>query len=324
VLPAGEKASAVGRNSSNNWIQIEFGNTSGWVAAWLTVYNGDTALLPITSIVEPEPLDGPGPFEVTSPFTVNIRSAPSVGAEILTRMAFGDSAQAIARNDLSSWVQVNFGGTTGWAARWLVLLSGDVAGLPTEGGQTGPFPGGTPQPGGATPVAPSAPPTPPPGGGIAVKPPFRVNLRSAPSLTAPVIDILLTSSDAVAIGKNAGNNWLQVSHDGTVGWVARWVVNASDDTKDLPITDTSIEKLAFNGVITIKSVYDVIIRAQPSLSGASIGVLPAFAPAPAIVITAEGNWIKINNQGTEGWVASWVVTGSNDYTNLPVEGSSAP
>jgi uncharacterized protein YgiM (DUF1202 family) len=151
-----------------------------------------------------------------------------------------------------------------------------------------------------------------------------VNVRSAPNLTAPVIDILQTSANAVAIGKNGANNWLQIAYGGTVGWVARWVINASDDTTSLPITDASVEKQAFNGVIMVKSVFDVIIRAQPSLSGASIGVLPAFTPAPAVSITEQGNWIKINNQGTEGWVASWVITASNDYTNLLVEGSAAP
>src|SRR5262245_41117775 len=55
VLPPGEKVTAIGRNLGNNWIQIQFGTTTGWVASWLTVYSGDTVLLPVVTDDTPEP-----------------------------------------------------------------------------------------------------------------------------------------------------------------------------------------------------------------------------------------------------------------------------
>ena len=39
----------------------------------------------------------------------------------------------IGRNGDSSWVQVNFNGTSGWAAGWVGTISGDINALPVTG-----------------------------------------------------------------------------------------------------------------------------------------------------------------------------------------------
>src|SRR5512138_3509092 len=72
ILPASDKFVAIGRNEGNNWVQIQYGTTTGWVAGWLTVFSGDTNLLPIASSVNPQPVGGPGPLDMTSPFNVNM------------------------------------------------------------------------------------------------------------------------------------------------------------------------------------------------------------------------------------------------------------
>lgn len=316
ILPAGEKVTAVGRNSGNNWIQIQFGSTTGWVAAWLTVYSGDTALLPIVSIDEPEP-QGTPPFVMTSPFNVNMRATPGISGAILNTIPFTDQAVAYGRNDLSSWINVEYNGTTGWVAAWLVMLDGDSNALPILVST-----GGAATPAATPPNAPSGPATPlppPPEGGIAVQPPFRVNVRSGPSLQSPVISIIGHTDVAAAIGRNEGSNWLQIQFGSTTGWVARWVVLSSDDTSTLPITSSSTEFVDFDGLITGQSIYDVIIRSGPSINSGQVSVLPAYTAVPLLSRTGSSNWVKVDLQGTQGWVAAWIITASADMTNLPVE-----
>jgi N-acetylmuramoyl-L-alanine amidase len=319
VLPAGEKVTAVGRNNANNWIQIQYGNTTGWVAAWVTVYSGNTSLLPITNDSVSEPVGGPGPFVLTSPFNVNIRAAPRVGAANLGRLPFNASASATGRNEANSWVFIEYKGITGWVAAWLTLLSNDINALPIAAGGSGPSPTTLPSPTLAPNTTPITPLEPLPSGGITVQSLSRTNVRSIPSLNGVVIDVLPFSGTASVIGRNAGGNWLQINHSGTVGWVARWVVVTSDDTSNVIITSDVTEIGPTTGVITGRGIYDVFIRSGPSLNNGQVGVLPPAGKAELLARTAASNWIKVRYQETEGWVAGWVIVATADMLNLPVE-----
>jgi N-acetylmuramoyl-L-alanine amidase len=337
-LPAGDKVVAIGRNEGNNWVQVQYGSTTGWVAGWLTVYSGDTALLPIASSVNPQPVGGPAPLDMTSPFNVNMRSNPDTKAGLVVMIPFHAHASAIGRTNSSSWVNVNYDGTTGWVARWLVILSGDVNVLPVTSGET---PEETPifatEPADGTPAViptvsgtPSSegsPIPPPPDGGIAVKTPGKANIRSAPSSEAPIIGVMSYSDiNAVAVGQNASRNWLQVVNGGTSGWVARWVVLTSDSTAGLPITSDNGEVLPVPGgsAVLVKGIYDIFIRSGPGTNYGSLAALPAYTSVTANARTANNDWVKVSFQNVEGWVAAWVITASGDYTNLPVEETGVP
>ena len=335
ILPAGDKVVAIGRNTGNNWIQIQYGSTTGWVAKWVTVYSGDTALLPVASDVDPTPVGGPGPFDLSSPFNVNVRVQPDVKSGLLTTIPFKSHAQAIGRTASSSWVNVTFDGTTGWVAGWLVILSGDVNALPVTSGEVV----STPVPGPLTPtpvsgVTPTAGPTPtgvpaegtpippPPGGGIAVKAPGKANIRTSPNADAAIISVISYSDiNVVAVGQNASKNWLQVVNGGTEGWVARWVVLTSDSTANLPVTSDSAEILPLQGgtAVLVKGIYDIFIRSGPGVNYGQLAALPAYTSASATARTPDNDWLKVSYQNTEGWVAAWVVTATGDYTNLPVD-----
>jgi uncharacterized protein YgiM (DUF1202 family) len=310
VLPGGEEVTAIGRTSGNNWIQIQRQDgTTGWAAAWLMVFSGDTTLLPVTTDVQPGLADGSGPFNLFSPYTVNIRAEPRIGAEVRGQIPFNTQATATGRNEASSWVLVQYGGIEGWVAAWLVTLNGDINGLPVPG-STAPVPQPT--------SAPQPPATPSPGS-FTVLAPFRVNVRSAPSLSAPVIGVMPLNQLAAAIGRNAGNNWVQIDFGGTRGWVAAWVVVGSDDTLGLAVTSDTAEVAPASGAITGKPIYDTSVRAGPGLSYAVQATLPAGTSVPLLARTAESNWIKISYQGTEGWVAAWLIVATADYNNLPVQ-----
>lgn len=319
VLPAGEKVTAIGRNVTNNWIQVQYGTSTGWVAAWVTVYSGDTSLLPVTHDATSEPTAGPGPFVLTSPYNVNIRAEPRVGAAYLGRVAYNASASATGRNEANSWVFIEYQGIKGWVAAWLTILSNDINALPIAAGGSSPAPATSISPTVAPDTTPSAPFVPPPGGGITVQSPSRTNIRSTPSLNGAVIDVLPFAGTASVIGRNAGGNWLQINDGGTVGWVARWVVVTSDDTSNVTITSDLTEIGPTIGVITGHGIHDVFIRSGPSLNNGQVAVLPPAAKAELLARTPESNWIKVSYQQTEGWVAAWVIVATADMLNLPVE-----
>ena len=97
-----------------------------------------------------------------------------------------------------------------------------------------------------------------------------------------------------------------------------------DDSKSLPVTTDSAEVLPVPGGagILVKGIYDVIIHSGPGLSYGTLAALPAYTTAQATARTQDNDWVKVNYQGTTGWVAAWVVTATGDYTNLPVEPSN--
>ncbi len=329
VLPAGEKVIAIGRNAGNNWIQVQFGATTGWVAAWLTVYSGDTVLLPVISDDNPPPpaADKDGPFIVTSPYNVNVRAGPDIKANVLTIMPFTGQATAVTRTDASNWLKIQYKSTTGWVAKWRVILSTDVNILPVDGSAPS-APGATSQPVPTSPFStpsvpastPSALPTSLPEGSIVVVAPSRANIRSAPQVTASILDIISFADLVVAVGQNAGHNWLQVTHNGTTGWVARWVVLSSDDTTLLPVTSSNSDTVpAPGGAVSGKGIYDVFVRSGPSINNGQVAVLPAYTSVLLVARTDASNWVKVDFQGTQGWVAAWVIVATADINNLPIQ-----
>jgi uncharacterized protein YraI len=336
VLAAGDEAVAIGRTPANNWIQIEYGSTTGWVAAWLTVYSGDTAILSITSDQAPTGSSG-GPFTLISPYNVNIRAEPDPQANLVTMLPYNASGEAIARNEASSWVRVSYQGVEGWAAAWLVIVQGDISELPVDGAPTSdtlPLNASlTPEPDAveneldepAEETPGLLPPPPLPDSDYTVTTPFRVNIRSAPSVNANVLGIIPTGSVMAAVGQNAAFNWIQVEYGELQGWVASWVVIGSADLSGLPVTSQSTE---FSPLETdslfARSIYNVAIRTGPGLTYGLQAELPAYTDALLLGRTDDNSWVQVNYEGTEGWVAAWLITASGDITNLPVESRAAP
>jgi uncharacterized protein YraI len=337
VLSAGEEAVAIGRTPANNWIQIEYGSTTGWVAAWLTVYSGDTAVLPVTSDQAASGNAG-GPFTLLSPYNVNIRAEPDPLADLVTMLPFNASGEAIARNEASSWVRVRYQGKEGWAAAWLVIVQGDISELPIDGApasgtpinasptaESGAADETTPEDEAAEETAELLPPPPPSDADYTITAPFRVNIRSAPSVNANVLGIIPTGSVVAAIGQNAGFNWIQVEYGNVEGWVASWVVIGSADLSGLPVTSQSTEFSPLEAdTLLARSIYNVAIRTGPGLTYGIQTELPAYTDALLLGRTDDNSWVRVNYEGYEGWAAAWLITASGDINNLPVESQSAP
>lgn len=332
VLPANTEFVAVGRSSANNWVQIEVQGTTGWAAAWLLTFSADTALLPVTYEGSVPLYGGPGPFEALAPFNVNLREAPTTESAVIGIMPFNATATALARSENGSWLLVSFDGIQAWVARWLVILNGDPAHLPVDnplpvasGPTATPRPGGgataTPRPG-ASPTPPPTPlpnVTPLPAGALTVRAPFRVNVRSAPVSDAPVSAQLAFGEVVPVIGRNAGNNWLLVEVGVIQGWVARWVVTTSDNTITATVVDESTSVSTVSGVINVFGLFNVLMRSGPATGFSSIAVVPASTRVLAVARTPDSAWIKVSYNNIDGWIASWLLIGTADFNNLPVE-----
>lgn len=343
-LQTGEEVIAVGRNASNSWIQIEQGSTVGWVASWLMIFSRDTLDLNVTTDFDPPPTSGSGPFEGSSPFTINLRSLPGVEGQVLGSIRFLETVDVTARSQDNSWVFVEFGENAGWAAAWLLVIDGDTLGLPildpTGGGITIPV-FGTPD-ASETPVAtatPTATPrvsptpsaTPRPGvtvtpdpdaeavlGTIAVSSPFRVNIRSEPDQNAPVIGVIPNNAQASAVGRTFINNWVQVDYRGTVGWVANWIVTSNLNMADLPVTSLLDRPVTFTGPITATTRFNTSVRSGPNEAFGQIASLTSGEEVTLSARTELNDWFLIEFGGTQGWIAGWLVVASQDSTNLRV------
>jgi N-acetylmuramoyl-L-alanine amidase len=148
-----------------------------------------------------------------------------------------------------------------------------------------------------------------------------VNIRTSPSVNANVLDIMPFGAQASAVGRNAANNWIQVMYGDTTGWVAAWVVVASDNTADLRVASEVVDvaPIPTGTQITGSSIYAVVIRSGPGLTFGPVGEVPANTNANLLGRTEDSEWVKVNYEGVEGWVAAWVLVASADMNNLPVQ-----
>ncbi|TWT26234.1 SH3 domain-containing protein [Planomicrobium sp. CPCC 101110] len=97
-LAKGDKVDVIGQEG--DWLKIQAGETTGWVASWLTsAATGNTAAQKAVSTVD----------------RLNVRSQPSLSASVLTQMKAGDQAEVI--RETGDWVEVEFRNTRGFVSK---------------------------------------------------------------------------------------------------------------------------------------------------------------------------------------------------------------
>lgn len=307
LLPYGEEVEAIGRNEGNNWVQINYQDITGWVAAWLLIFEDDTSKLPVTTDVEPPPASGKGPFDLVTPFNLNLRAAPDLNSAILEVIPYNTPVQAIARSANSSWIEIKVGTRRGWVAAWLVVMRGDINVLPISRTAAAPAPA-------ARSTAPAPTST------VTILTPYQVNLRAAPNLEAETVAVVPFNQLLTAVGRNAGNNWIQVSYEGSTGWVAAWIVPIVGDPLTLPVTSPSTAyAVTYQLPITAKALVDLTIRSGPDAITAVLGTLPANTEVELLARSEDSAWVKIRYNDSEGWITAWPLIASGDLNNLLVE-----
>lgn len=312
-LPYGTKVTAIGRSEGNNWIQIESEETTGWVAAWLLIFSDDTSQLPVTSDVEPPPASDKGPFDLVTPYNMNLRGSPGLSSPVLEVIPFNTAVQAVARSADSSWIKIKSGPREGWIAAWLVVMRGDINELPVSSSVA------TARP--TTERPPQAVATPRAAvSDVTILTPYQVNLRAEPDVKADVVAVVPFNKLVAVTGRNAGNNWMEVSYEGAKGWVAAWIVPISGDPLELPVTSPSTDFVkTYEESITAQAFVDLTIRSKPDSITPVVGVLAAGTEVEVLARTEDSAWVRVKVDEVEGWVIAWPLIASADINNLPVE-----
>jgi uncharacterized protein YraI len=116
------------RGESNGWYQIDFNGQTGFVfGQYVTVSGGQP------TGGQPAPAGQPTGVKFTAQYAARLRGAPNGGAPTLATVPFKAEMDVVGRTGDSSWVQVNYNGSTGWMAARLGTFTGDLNAVPVTG-----------------------------------------------------------------------------------------------------------------------------------------------------------------------------------------------
>jgi len=137
---------AVGRNADGLWLQVARVSRPqqplGWLRRDLALFSFDLTRLPLTEavsgVVGPTPVVDTG-FAVQILTEANLRLNTNFNdTRVLAIVPFGLVLPALERDPSSSWVKVNYLGTVGWVAEFLVRSSVPLKELPVAQDVEGP------------------------------------------------------------------------------------------------------------------------------------------------------------------------------------------
>lgn len=159
-----------------------------------------------------------------------------------------------------------------------------------------------------------------------------VNVRSGPSTLYPVIGQLVAETSVEVTGRSdSENNWLRINHEGQTGWVAYFTVSVTGDLESLPIIE-----VAPPSPVTVIEMHPIVATAQDASEGAFVTSfrrvnvrsgpgteyerLDTLGPgetAPIIGRTEDNEWLQIDFEGQNGWVAYFVVSVTGSLEEIP-------
>lgn len=258
----------------------------------------------------------PGQFKVNDRIAVregplNIRQTPTTQAAVVGDFAIGTELCALegpVKADGFEWYRVSSQGKAGW-------IAGNFCRLVSANGCT---------------VTPDA--------GrfkaddrvyIAVT---ELNLRAAPSLTAPVINVLASGTEACVVSGPRyadGLDWYRVRTAAREGWVAGQYAGLAQQGGCRSGVDTS--QFRPNDRIRVADG-PLHLRQQPAVTGTVVTLLPTWAQLcvrSVAVVYADGYaWYNVAYNGQTGYVAGvfceLVATGGCLYQEGPITPQTAP
>ena len=133
-LEAGTRADVIGRSNDDEWLQIDFGGKSGWVAFFVVSLTGsleNTDIVLISSEIATE--EPPGTLTIVTRYNTNLHEQPSLASSILGVVPFNTKIQADSRNDVSgTWVHIQDSTYQGWLLSSLTTVRGDLTKIPVS------------------------------------------------------------------------------------------------------------------------------------------------------------------------------------------------
>ncbi|WP_404443990.1 SH3 domain-containing protein [Sutcliffiella horikoshii] len=273
---------------NENWVKVHFDGVEGWVAKEFVTILAKKKRKKEQQEETPPETDETEETEQTSGQSatittdgLNIRSEPTTNSEVLGSLSSGQQVDVLATR--GEWLNISFNGTVGW-------IHSDYANMmktPSASQRSG---------------SPKAEAT------IKVA---GLNVRSEPTLNGKVTDQLAEGTVVMVISER--NNWCEIEYDnGKTGWIAGWFLEKSGVSSPTPSQRT-------DGTIVI--VDDATnIRSAPSTD--SKVIVRADEGEEFSIVALEDNWYKIKlHDGSEGYVAGWIVATKGNATSIKRAGA---
>lgn len=218
----GEQVILLGRTASADWLKIRLpAGQEGWaVVRYIEASRDALNSLPILDQETPPPT---GPTATVAVWRLNVRGGPGLNYNVIGSLWQRDRATLIGRSTDSNWLQIRvsspyptFAVPTGWIMARYVWSSVPIHTLPvTDGG--------------------NPPPTDEPIGVVAV---YRLNMRSGPGFSYPVVGQVSNGQQVQLLGRTRAGDWLKVDLPGGYGgWVSARYVRSLIPIYNLPILD---------------------------------------------------------------------------------------
>jgi uncharacterized protein YraI len=290
TIPQGTQLTVLGQDASTTWLSVRLADgTEGWIARFLTDFDGTVATVATPALVQQPPLSAPStstPSTLTSDIVVvsgaanvNVRTGPSTLYSVIRAVPQNTQLTVLGQDSTGTWLSVRLvDGTEGWIARYLTNYVGIAPTL-------------------AAPLLtqPSlAPPQTVPtiaADNTGVIP--TANLYVGPSTLYSVIRTVPLGTQITVLGQDTSSAWLSVRlADGTEGWMARAVTDFNGTAPAIATPTVSQPPLA-----PPPSTVTVVV---PGLS--SLPVEPAPVDNFPIETALAANW-RMLAQGQTQWYA---------------------
>ncbi|MGD6991575.1 SH3 domain-containing protein [Sutcliffiella horikoshii] len=267
---------------NENWVKVHFDGVEGWVAKeFVTILAKKKEEQQTETEESIEETEGQTATITTD--GLNIRSEPSTQSEVLGTLSSGQQVEVLAIR--GEWLNISFNGTVGW-------IHSDYANISQPSSDSGTQGSGSPKTEATIKVA-------------------GLNVRSEPNLNGKVLEQLPQGTTVSIISER--NNWCEIQYDnGKTGWIAGWFLEKSGVSSPAPSQSS-------DGTIVI--VDDATnIRSAPSTD--SNVILRADEGEEFSIVAVEDNWYKIKlHDGSEGFVAGWIVATKGNATSIKRAGA---
>ena len=201
TVPAATRANIYGRDSTDDWFQVEIAGITGrvWIYQDLTTVQGNINTVPFLTQSDIDSIGSPtdGPLAITKPNLLNVRSGPGQTYNILTTVPSGTQGRIVGISPDHQWYLVQLGvlSQPAWVYASLTTVTGSLASVP-QYTQT--------ELGGIAVVCDKP---------LAIAVPYLLNVRGGPGLEYDVLTTVPQGTQAEIVGIGPQNEWLYVELD---------------------------------------------------------------------------------------------------------------
>lgn len=217
---------------------------------------------------------------------VNVRTGPGLSYDVMTQVGGGETVNIIAEEN--QWFKVRLSNDQiGWIASWLIDNTETSAATNMIGVITG----------------------------------TQVNVRDQSNLNSDIIGTVAQGTELTVLFQQDG--WTQVQYMGQVAWISSDLIEVT--TQQLAQSATGTAEASENSDAAIQTI---TVRSDGTniRSGASIddGVIMVASQGDDFTyLGAEGDWYHVeSSDGTQGYVANWVVDLSTTEVSAPTASTS--